>query len=433
MEEEVKVRNVFTNKNFVLAFLGAFVSNMGNILYSFAVSFYILFLTNNNAFLQGLYLATGGIVFVIVVLFGGVISDRFHKGKIMYICDYAKGAAIILMTVLLMTIITTNEGKIIALFVLAVIGNIIAAIFSPAASSLLPHIVPEESFQQAQSYYSLMNSVQAILGLVLAGILYSTIPINILFLIVGGCYVLSGFSEMFIRYDYVKPEDNLSVKTAFNDIATAFKYLINLKPVFFLIIAILFVNFFFSPVGSNFLPYFVSTDVASSDYLFKEFMEPEMWSSLISVSLSLGSIVFAIILSNLKPKESIAKGLGLSFIGVSITFAAITVLYVLLDNNIININVFLISLLVIVFIVGMLLVTINVPASTKLISMVDKDKLGKVNSLTDIGSQGLIPLSNFLGGLVISLLGTSALLIACTIGFALTTLFIVLNKEIKKL
>ncbi|MBP5575054.1 MAG: MFS transporter [Bacilli bacterium] len=433
MEEEVKVRNVFTNKNFVLAFLGAFVSNMGNILYSFAVSFYILFLTNNNAFLQGLYLATGGIVFVIVVLFGGVISDRFHKGKIMYICDYAKGAAIILMTVLLMTIITTNEGKIIALFVLAVIGNIIAAIFSPAASSLLPHIVPEESFQQAQSYYSLMNSVQAILGLVLAGILYSTIPINILFLIVGGCYVLSGFSEMFIRYDYVKPEDNLSVKTAFNDIATAFKYLINLKPVFFLIIAILFVNFFFSPVGSNFLPYFVSTDVASSDYLFKEFMEPEMWSSLISVSLSLGSIVFAIILSNLKPKERIAKGLGLSFIGVSITFALITVLYVLLDNNIININVFLISLLVIVFIVGMLLVTINVPASTKLISMVDKDKLGKVNSLTDIGSQGLIPLSNFLGGLVISLLGTSALLIACTIGFALTTLFIVLNKEIKKL
>lgn len=351
----------------------------------------------------------------------------------MYICDYAKGAAIILMTVLLMTIITTNEGKIIALFVLAVIGNIIAAIFSPAASSLLPHIVPEESFQQAQSYYSLMNSVQAILGLVLAGILYSTIPINILFLIVGGCYVLSGFSEMFIRYDYVKPEDSLSVKTAFNDIATAFKYLINLKPVFFLIIAILFVNFFFSPVGSNFLPYFVSTDVASSDYLFKDFMEPEMWSSLISVSLSFGSIVFAIILSSLKPKESIAKGLGLSFIGVSITFAAITILYVLLNHNILNINAFLISLLVIVFIVGMLLVTINVPASTKLISMVDKDKLGKVNSLTDIGSQGLIPLSNFLGGLVISLLGTSALLIACTIGFALTTLFIVLNKEIRKL
>ena len=433
MEEQIKVRNVFTNKNFVLAFLGAFVSNTGGIIYSFAVSFYILLLTGNNALIQGLYLATGGITFTIVVLFGGVISDRFHKGKIMYICDYARGAAIIILTILLMTVITSNTGKIAALFVLAVIGNIIGAIFSPAASSLLPRIVPEESFQQAQSYYATMNSFQAILGIVLAGILYSTIPINILFLIVGCCYLLSGVSEMFIKYDFVKSEEKLTIRTAFNDIKDAFKYLVGLKPILYLIIAILFVNFFFSPVGSNFLPYFVSTDVANSDYLFKDIMKPEMWSSIISVVLSLGSIIFAIVMSTLKPKEHIAKGLGLSFIAISVTFAALTVFYVLFANKVININTLLIAILVIVFIIGMVLVTINIPASTKLMSMVDKDKLGKVNSLTDIGSQGLIPLSNFLGGLVISLFGTSALLIVCTAGFAITTAFIVFNKYINQL
>ena len=433
MEEEIKVRNVFTNKNFVLAFLGALVSNMGGLLYGFAVSFYILALTDNNALIQGLYLATGGITYTIVVLFGGVISDRFHKGKIMYICDYARGAAIILLTILLMTVITGNTGKIVALFVLAVIGNFIGAIFSPAASSLLPHIVPEESFQQAQSYYATMESFQSILGIVLAGILYSTIPINVLFLIVGGCYLLSGVSEMFIKYNYVKSEEKLTVRTALNDIGGAFKYLVGLKPILFLIFAILFVNFFFAPIGSNFLPYFISTDVANSDYMFKEAMEPEMWSSIISVSLSLGSIIFAIVLSNLKPKEHIAKGLGLSFIAISGAFAAFTTFYILFANKVININTLLIAILVIVFIIGMLLVTINVPTSTKLMSMVDKDKLGKVNSLTNIGSQGLIPLSNLLGGLVISLLGTSALLIACTVGFALTTVFIVFNKYINQL
>ena len=117
MEEQVKVKNVFTNKNFVLAFLGAFVSNMGGILYSFAVSFYILALTNNNALIQGLYLATGGITFTIVVLFGGVISDRFHKGKIMYICDYLKGGIIFLFTLLLMFVIKDASTQIIALFI----------------------------------------------------------------------------------------------------------------------------------------------------------------------------------------------------------------------------------------------------------------------------------------------------------------------------
>ena len=428
-----KPKNVFTNKNFVLAFLGAFVSNTGSILYSFAVSFYILVLTGNNALIQGLYLATGGITFMIVVLFGGVISDRFHKGKIMYICDYAKGASIIALTILLMTVIGSNTGKVIVLFALTIISNFIGAIFSPASASLLPHIVPPESFQQAQSYYSAMGSFQSILGIVLAGILYSTIPANILFLIVGGCYIISGFSEMFIKYDFVKPEGKLSVQVAFNDIGDAFKYLKSMKPILFLIIAVLFVNFFFAPVGSNFLPYFIATDVTGSDYIFHEWMAPEMWSSIVSVVLSLGSIIFAIILSTKQKKEHIAPGLRIAFILMSIVFASISAMYVLFDFDIININVFLITFVVICFFIGMLLVLINIPISTTVVSIVDKDKLGKVNSLIDVGSQGLIPVAELLGGLVIAGLGTSALLIGCTIGFIGMTVYIAVNKYIGQL
>ena len=428
-----KPKNVFTNKNFVLAFLGAFVSNTGSILYGFAVSFYILVLTGNNALIQGLYLATGGITFMIVVLFGGVISDRFHKGKIMYICDYAKGVSIIALTILLMTVIGSNTGKVIILFVLSVISNFIGAIFSPASASLLPHIVPPESFQQAQSYYSAMNSFQSILGIVLAGILYSTIPANILFLIVGGCYIVSGFSEMFIKYNFVKPEGKLSVKVALNDIGDAFKYLKSMKPILFLIIAVLFVNFFFAPVGSNFLPYFIATDVTGSDYVFHEWMAPEMWSSIVSVVLSLGSIIFAIILSTKQKKEHIAPGLRIAFILMSIVFASISAMYVLFDFDIININVFLITFVVICFFIGMLLVLINIPISTTVVSIVDKDKLGKVNSLIDVGSQGLIPVAELLGGLVIAGLGTSALLIGCTIGFIGMTVYIAVNKYIGQL
>ena len=151
---EGKPKNVFRYKNFTLAFLGALVSNLGNILYNFAVSFFILKLTDNNAFIQGAYLATGGIVYVLFTLFGGVISDRFHKGKIMYICDYLKGGVIIGFTLLLMLVFKDATSQVVVLFILAVITNIIAAIFAPAAASLMPHIVPGQSIQQAQSYYS---------------------------------------------------------------------------------------------------------------------------------------------------------------------------------------------------------------------------------------------------------------------------------------
>ena len=61
--QKEKLKNVFLYKNFSLAFFGALVSNLGATLYSFAVSFYILELTGNNAFIQGLYLAVGGIIY----------------------------------------------------------------------------------------------------------------------------------------------------------------------------------------------------------------------------------------------------------------------------------------------------------------------------------------------------------------------------------
>ena len=428
-----KSKNVFRYKNFTLAFLGALVSNLGNILYSFAVSFYILALTGNNAFIQGLYLATGGIVYVAVTLFGGVISDRFHKGKIMFICDYAKGIMLIAFTLLLMLVIKDANAKVAVLFVIAVIGNIIAAIFSPAASSLLPHIVPEKSYQQAQSYTSLMQSSLGILGIVLAAVLYSVLDIHILFFIVGGCYVLSGVSEMFINYDYQKKEDKLTVKQVFSDIGDGMKYIFNFKSLLFLMIGILFLNFFVAPLSSNFLPYFVATDVASNNYLFKELLTPEMWSSVIEVAYAIGMIVMAIILSTRPKKDKIYKGLSISLSIFAGLFAVLTTIYILFAKNITDVNVMLIAFVPIGMIMGMTLITINIPISTTIMTIVDKDKLGKVNSVMDVGSQGLIPLSNFLAGLVISGLGPSWLCIICTVGLVGMTVFIILNKYVKQL
>lgn len=430
---EEKPKNVFRYKNFTLAFLGALVSNLGNILYSFAVSFFILKLTDNNAFIQGTYLATGGIVYVAVTLFGGVISDRFHKGKIMYICDYLKGAIIIGFTILLMLVFKDPTAKVVILFIIAVLSNIIAAIFSPAASSLLPHIVPEQSIQQAQSYYSAMQSSLSIFGIILAGILYSILPINVLFIIVGGCYVLSGVSEMFIRYSHQKKEDRLTIKTVFSDIGEGISYIVKLKPIFYIIGVILFLNFFFAPISSNFLPYFIATDIASSDYMFKNVLDPEMWQSILSVAMGLGMIVMALVLSTKKTPKSIIKPLRMSFIAFVTLAILLTGSYVLFVYKVINVNTLLIADVIIILLMGGTLALINIPMTTKVMTTVEKEKLGKVNSVIDVGSQGLIPLATFLAGLVITGLGPMWLLIISTAGLALTTSIILINKEIGKL
>ena len=434
-EEKVVKKNVFRNRNFTLVFLGALVSNIASLFYSFAVSFYILKITGNNALIQGLYLATGGVVFCIVTLFGGVIGDRFNKAKIMYICDYLKGITIIGFTLFLMFVIQSTTGKVVALFVVTVISNAIAGIFSPASSALLPIIVDEDSYQQAQSYFSILNSFQSIIGIILAGVLYTLIPINTLFLIVGICYIGSAISEMFIKYnsDYEKREEKLTLNIVFSDIRDGFKYIISIKAILALMICILFLNFFFSPIFDNFIPYFVATDIAESNYMFSETMAPEMWSSFFSVAFGIGSLVMGIILSNAKQQEKCNKTIRYSLVGMAVVLMALALFYGLFINGAININTMLIITIVLFLITGFLIVLINVPSTTAMMKIVDKDKFGKVSSVTSIGSQGLIPLSMFLGGLAITYIGSLGLLIVCTAGAILITAILFFNRPVRDL
>ena len=431
----VKRKNVFTNRNFTLTFLGALVSNIASLFYSFAVSFYILKITDNNAFIQGLYLAVGGVTFGVVTLFGGVISDRFNKAKIMYICDYLKGVVIIGFTLFLMFVIKSNTGQVVALFIVAVLSNAIAGIFTPASSALLPQIVEEESFQQAQSYFSILNSFQSIVGVILAGVLYTLIPINTLFLIVGGCYILSAISEMFIRYnsEYEKTDEKLTMKVVFGDIKDGVKYLVSLKAILVVMICILFINFFFSPIFDNFIPYFIATDVAGTNYFFSETLEPEMWSSFFSMAFGIGSLIMGIVLSILPQKEKCNRTLRYSLLSLSIVLALFTLFYFLFTRNNIDINTLLIITVAIFFVVGIVIVLTNVPSSVAMMRIVDKDKFGKVSSVMNIGSQGLIPLAMFLGGLAITYLGSVGLLAACSGGLIITALVLFFARPVRDL
>ena len=434
-EEKVVSKNVFRNRNYVLVFLGALVSNVASLFYSFAVSFYILKITDNNALIQGLYLATGGVVFCIVTLFGGAISDRFNKAKIMYICDYLKGALIIGFTLFLMFVIESTTWKVVALFVVTVIGHAIAGIFSPASSALLPQIVEEDQYQQAQSYFSVLNSFQSIVGIILAGVLYTLIPINVLFLIVGICYIGSAISEMFIKYDskYEKRDEKITMKVVFGDIKDGFKYLISIKAILAMLICILFINFFFSPIMDNFIPYFIATDVTGSNYFFNGKMAPEMWSSFFSVAFGVGSLIMGIALSAMKQKEKCNTTIRYSMLAIVFVLAVMTVTYALFRQNILSINFLLIVIMIVFFLVGILVILINIPSATCAMVLIDKDKFGKVTSVTSIGSQGLIPIAMFLGGVAITYLGSVGLLIICTSGLLITSLFLFFNRQVREI
>lgn len=428
------MKNVFCNKNFVLIFLGALVSNIVNLFYSFAVGYWILEITNNNAIIQGTYLGVCGITFIMFSLFGGVLSDKFNNAKIMYICDFIKGILIIFSSIAILISEKDVTVSLVMLFFMGIVSNLIAAVFSPASVSIMPKILQKEQLQQANSYISVLNYLQGIIGMFLASVLYASLPITTIFFIVGICYIISAISEMFIKYEYKPSESKLTLKRTFLDIKDGFRYVKTNKSLTTLLAMVVLINFFLAPITSNFITYFVKTDISSNpNYLFKELVSPEMWGSIFSIFLSIASIIFGIVLSTKTLDKNVGKKIKKWLFIFGLITLCIAVSYTIFVDQNSLLNIFLIILSVCSFGMGMALSFVNIPISTAIQTITDEENLGKVSSITSMVSQGLIPIATFVAGFIISYFGSSILLLVCSIGLLLTTIVSLFNKSINNL
>ncbi|MBQ5412938.1 MAG: MFS transporter [Oscillospiraceae bacterium] len=424
---------IFSNRNFLLVFFGALASELGGMLYSFAVSFYILDISGNSAFLQGLFLALCGIAMLLFTPLGGVLGDRFRKSGIMAACDFIKGAIIIAATAL-MLIFRGSRAELVILFINGILGNAVSGVFSPVASSILPHIVEEDRLQQANSWLTIKNSLESILGTVLAGILYSAMPVHTLFFLVGICFIISGISETFLRIHEQVRDEPLTLRSVFSDMKDGFLYLKSNRAMLALLVAVLFINFFFSPLTANFLPFFVRTDLAGAQsYLLDDVLTPELWSSVFGMCIGITSLLGAAVLSAAKQSEKCGRKISFLLCSLAAINIVLTACYIIFVGRGGPINVFLIAFTLGCLAIGYIVSGINIPVSTAVMRLVDRSMLSKVNSITSIGSQGMVPLSSVLSGAVMERYGASSLLVFCSIGFALTAAFTVLSRDIQEL
>lgn len=430
---EDNVNNVLKNKNFNLLFIGTLVSNVGATFYSFSISLYILSITNNNATLQGLYLGLCGVIFLLFTPIGGVLADRMNKTKIVYGTDYIRGIIIVVSSILIYFFGNKINLIIILIFVVGALLNSLSAIFNPASTSLIRFLVDENQILQATAYFNSLHSLESILGIILAGILYTIFKNNIyyLFFIVGICYILSGLSEMFIKYKFEKNDDALTIKKFSSDFVGGFEYLLTKKAILTLVFATLFLNFFLSPYFES-SSYLAKVYLVSKEYLFSNVISPEMLVSFFGATLSVGSLVTGIIIGNKKAKDHYSKTIKTSLILFSLCFTILVLgFYFFILKG--KYNEYLIISLFIYLFLGILLVYINVPISTIIYRDIEKNQLAKVNSLITLGSLGLTPISASIGGIVIDNLGLGILYVICAVGFLITTILVGLNKKVAEL
>ena len=236
---------------------------------------------------------------------------------------------------------------------------------------------------------------------------------------------------MFIRYKDVGSGQRLTLRDTLTDIREGAVYVVKTRYLLVFMMIILIINFFFSPISENFLPYFIKTDVVSNDHLLADVISPEMWQSVFLTACSIGTILFAVVISAKSTVEKVTDGLKKTISCIAALFAVETAAYYVLVIRNVSFNAFLIVTMVVFFGVGSMLSLTNIPVTTKLQTIVDKDKFGKVNAILDVGAQGLIPLAVFLAGIMLEFAGIFPLLILCTVGMVIPVVLLFVCKSVR--
>jgi MFS family permease len=387
------------NKNFSLLFAGSFVSRIGSTFYNFAVGWFLLTLTE-SPLIMGLYIALGAIIELVLSPIGGVYADRVNKVRMLYLTDYIRGFVVLIAGLLLFTM-NTESYLLVILFTVTIILAINNAFFFPSANALLPEVITDEALNQGNAFFSLINSIQTIIGILLAGILYALLGIEWIFIINGISFIVSAMSEMFIKTPYHTNEAKKATGFVKKDFIEGLTYMRNKRGFIAFMLGALLINFATAPLFVNALP-----------YLFNLVLEKTpLHLSIIQIAFPLGMILGGILVGikgdGLVIKHSIKRGLTATSIGLGL----IALLMHLVATSQIAYPLFMSLIIPIFFLTAIGNMFLNIPFSTGIVRLIDKEYRGRVLSIMQTLAQAMMPLSFILAGVILEVTSISTLLL----------------------
>ncbi len=407
------------NKDFILLFLGGFVSRIGNGIHYIALVWFVLDITGSGS-ATGLILLLSTLPGVVIGPFSGVIADKFDRKKLIIYMDILRG----LVVLWLGYIVYIGTANFFHIGLATVLIAVFTSFFNPAVTASIPNLVDDKLLQKANSLNHFSMNFTQIIGAAVGGILIAVFGIAGVFFINGISFLISAFSEIFINIPEVKIEEELEkAPTIINEIKFGFNFLWQKKELVSLFTVALFLNF-------------VSTGlvVLGLPFVYKELLGVN--SQLYGYAQSIfpaGAVIGSIILSQIPEIRNYFKVLFYSLSSQSMLMIIVAV--PLLPYFLANASVMTIyySLMLILFIVGILNAVVNVPISILLQRLIPDNLRGRINGLLSTMSQALVPISLALTGYLLDLVPVYTLFLGAGIASLGLSLYIAKIPAMQKL
>ena len=295
------------NKNFLLLWQGQLVSQIGQRYFNVGMLFYIKQATE-SASLMGAMMLFSTLPGVLLGPMGGTFADHFSRKKIIVYSDLIQGILVFSLAALMYFFIyagsrmaTTfppdpfsiftfdylaphsSAATITWMFIVATLGAIIFAFFTPAMSAAVPDLVPKGKLDMANSLNQFAIFLAMFLGQGLGGLIFSITGAPLLFLINSATYMYAAGSESFISIPRPKPREERKAgeawKSFIHDTREGLDYVWNEKGMRILFLAAALLHLLIAPL-LLLLPFYVE------DYL----KQNASWYGYLLAAVGLGSI-----------------------------------------------------------------------------------------------------------------------------------------------
>lgn len=362
--EEEKSSSLLKNRSFIFLWLSSTTSFVALSSYLFAEQWYIITVLKMESAL-GIVLMITMIFRVLFMTVGGVWADRYRRSRIMLVSSLIRCVIVIVMIFFLQM----NILEIWSLIGFAILFGIVDAFFSPANTSLLPLLVPNSLITKANSFIQSSNQIAMFSGPMIGGLILSKGSFSLLFSIIAAFLFMTFlFSYCIGEQKKQAPSNNSSTK---GELLDGLKYVWNMSFLKNMLIILIIVNFFFFGPLQMGIPLIIN-NVLHGEALHLSFLQSSYQGGMLAGAVTVGIV-------NFRKKRGLSILIIINVLGICLSLLG----YI----HFLWQGIFLLSIM------GILSSIINVSLISIIQEKSQEDRIGRVMSLVNAFSNGLVPLS----------------------------------------
>lgn len=382
----IRLLEPLRERDYALLTSGSVVSLLGDGFFAVALAWQVYEISNVPTAMSVVGVAWT-LPLVLFLLLGGVLTDRYDRRLLMVSADVVRAVAIGALGALSITGVI-ELWHVLVLIAFVGLGD---AFFNPAATAIVPDLLPDAKLPQANALQGLLRPLMVrLVGPAVGGFVVAVLGPGPAFAVDGASFLVSALAIAAIATRPVAPATRHGVRQALDEMWEGLVFVRRTPWLWATLVAAGFSLLVFVGPVQVLLPFLVKNRLN---------LGAESLGAIFAVS-GVGSILAALLMGQLGlPRRHVTVMYAAWAVGVAL-FAGYGLMTSLWQGFLVGFGT------AALFQVGQIVWV------TLLQTLVPRELLGRVSSLDWLGSTGLVPLSYALTGPVAALLGPGATMIA---------------------